>query len=125
MRRSGYEDRPDYRITLQRCEDVMIARHGHTVLAVSPRAILLDEQDHARVVYFPAADLTEGALAPVAGHTSWCPFKGVASYRALAAAHAAPIAWCYEAPLPQMAAIAGYVAFDTLLVSVGPQGQLA
>ena len=42
--------------------------------------------------------------------TSWCPYKGEASYVSLTDG-ARDIGWSYETPLPAMSAIAGYIAF--------------
>lgn len=47
-----------------------------------------------------------------------CPFKGQASYWR-APGHDRPwVAWSYPTPCPQVARIAGYVAFDQGTVSV-------
>jgi uncharacterized protein (DUF427 family) len=56
-------------------------------------------------------------LEPVSLRTR-CPFKGQAVYWR-ARGHEAPwVAWSYPAPFPQVARLAGYLAFDQDTVSV-------
>lgn len=114
---SGYVTRPDYRVDLLARTNVMTARLGEAVLARSGQCLVVDEQDHGLVVYFPPDAVDFSLLEPVDLRTR-CPFKGQASYwRALD--HDRPwVAWSYPAPYPQVARIAGYIAFDQDIVSV-------
>ena len=111
MRASGYERYPGYRIDLLPQRGRVTALAGERILASSTRAILLEEQDHEPVVYFPAEDVVFEALTVVPRKTTFCPFKGEASYFALADRPAGPVAWTYLDPFPQVAAIGGYIAF--------------
>jgi uncharacterized protein (DUF427 family) len=62
--------------------------------------------------YFPRASLKAGITAP-SSHTSFCPWKGTASYMDIVVdgQKNANAVWAYEAPLPAAKPIAGYVAF--------------
>ena len=66
----------------------------------------------APVVYVPRDDMAEGVLLPAAG-TTFCEWKGTASYFDVGAGGAAAerAAWAYPAPTPPFAAIAGWVSF--------------
>jgi uncharacterized protein (DUF427 family) len=94
------------------------------LVAASDRAILVDEQDHALIAYFPRADVAMAALLPTASRSTYCAFKGHADYWTLAAAPGAPVAWSYASPYLEVAAIAGHIAFyqDRVVVTLGPKG---
>jgi len=115
--RSAYAARPDYRVDLLARTNLMTARLGDAQLAASDECLVVDEQDHGLVVYFPPGSVDFSLLEPVDLHTR-CPFKGQASYWR-APGHDRPwVAWSYPAPYPQVARIAGYIAFDQGTVSV-------
>jgi uncharacterized protein (DUF427 family) len=121
MPESGYLVRPDYRVDLLRRRNRVTAAAGETALASTKRPITVDEQGHGLVVYFPRADVDVGALVPVDDRTTFCPYKGDASYWALATAPDQPIAWSYEQPFDEVAAIRGCIAFyqDRVEVRLG------
>jgi uncharacterized protein (DUF427 family) len=116
---SGYLDRPDYRVDLLRRRNRVTAHHVDQVLAETWDAVLVDEQDHGLVFYFPRDDVQLDVLVRTDHHTR-CPFKGVASYWRLGEG-TEPVAWSYEDPYPEVARIAGHVAFyqDQVQVEVG------
>lgn len=122
MQASGYLTRPDYRVDLLRRLNRVTASVSGTKLADSCNAIFVDEQDHGLVVYFPRHDVDLRALVAVPRHATFCPYKGEASYWALATAPEKPIGWSYEQPFPEVAGIAGYVAFYQNLVEVSLGG---
>ena len=118
---SGYEDRPDYRVDFLRRRNHVVVKVGNLVLASSVGTTLVDEQDHGLVFYFPAGDVHWDQVTPMAGRASTCPFKGEARYFAMTADPKVPVAWCYDHPHVQVAAIAGHVAFyqDRVTLVVG------
>lgn len=118
---SGYEVRPDYRVDLLRRRNHVTAKVGDIELASTRGAILVDEQDHGLVFYIPAGDVSLERLTPMAGRSSHCPYKGEARYFALPDDPTRPIAWCYDQPYVQVAAIAGHFAFyqDRVILVVG------
>lgn len=116
---SGYADRPDYRVDLlhrrNRCE----ARSGDVLLASSERCIVVDEQDHGLVVYFPRGDVRLDQLEG-SDHTTHCPYKGDASHWTLRGGTEV-VAWTYQDPHPEVAQLRDHVAFyqDRVTVSIG------
>lgn len=79
-----------------------------TVVAETDRAVTLQEASYPAVQYIPLADVQPAALVR-SETTSYCPYKGEASYY-----HAAGVqdaVWAYEQPYPAVAEIAGTVAF--------------
>jgi uncharacterized protein (DUF427 family) len=119
MEPSGYVDRPDYRVDLLVRRNRFEAIDGEVVLASSEGCIVVDEQDHGLVVYFPRADVDLTGFE-ASDRTSRCPFKGTATYWRLPG-RPEEVAWTYDEPYPQVAALAGYVAFyqDRVTVAVG------
>jgi uncharacterized protein (DUF427 family) len=86
---------------------------GGVILAESKRALTLREGGRPPVLYIPRADVVMGLFEP-SPHVTTCPHKGEASYFS-AMAHgieAKNVAWSYENPLPEVADIMGYLAFD-------------
>jgi uncharacterized protein (DUF427 family) len=119
---SGYDDRYDYRVDIKRRRNPVTVTTAEGVrLAHSERTLLVDEQNHGIVFYFPqnAVEMTKLVKIDKVSH---CPFKGVASYWALAQGdHTVPVAWSYENPYPEVSQIAGYLGFyaDQVTVSIG------
>lgn len=117
---SGYAARPDYRVDILARNNLVTARLDDVEVARSSACLLVDEQDHGLVFYFPrdAVDLERFERTD---HHSVCPFKGTASYWRPIGDHTTGVAWSYEDPYPEVARIAGYIAFyqDRVQVSVG------
>ncbi len=110
MEHSGYVDRPDYRVDILARRNRITVTVGSLPLADSVRCLLVDEQDHGLVFYFPPDDVRLDLLTPVES-SSVCPFKGVASYRRLVHEGVEILAWSYPDPHPEVARLAGYIAF--------------
>jgi uncharacterized protein (DUF427 family) len=120
MEDSGFVARPDYRVDiLARRNRVTVSLDGE-VLADSVRTLLVDEQDHGLVFYFPPDDVRLERFVAVE-RTSRCPYKGTASYRRLDGREPGLLVWSYEDPYPEVERLAGYVAFyqDVVDVLVG------
>jgi uncharacterized protein (DUF427 family) len=95
------------------------ARAGGAVFAETKRALILTEQGHDPVVYFPREDAGMEFLDPSETRTT-SPHKGEATHYHMAAKSGRidDVAWSYETPLPGAEAIAGYVAFYPSKVTV-------
>jgi uncharacterized protein (DUF427 family) len=91
---SGYAERYDYRVDILRRLNLVTAVKDGVVLAESRHTLIVDEQDHGIVFYFPRADVRLDRLEPMQGHTTRCPFKGVGCYWSLRGER---IAWREEA----------------------------
>ena len=119
LRRSGYADRPDYRVDLLPRRNRVVVRSADTVIAESLHPLLVDEQDHGLVIYLPRDDVRMDALEP-SDTVTYCPFKGQASHWRLRDGDR-DVAWSYEQPYPEVSRLAGYVAFyqDRVSVEIG------
>lgn len=107
----------DYRVDILRRRNLVTATLAGVQIAASERTLLVDEQNHGLVFYFPRADVHLDALAAIPDHSSVCPWKGVATYwRARDGVD--PIAWSYEDPKTQVAPIRDHIAFYQNLVTV-------
>ncbi len=117
MEQSAFVDRPDYRVDILARRNRVTASVDGLVVADSDRCLLVDEQDHGLVFYFPAPDVRLDLFVPD-DRTTVCPFKGVATYRRLPRDAGDVLAWSYEHPYAQVARLAGYVAFFQDLVDL-------
>lgn len=82
------------------------------VLAESAHALALAEGSYPIVHYIPRADVDMRRLRRTA-HSTYCPYKGDASYYSLVAdgSDVEDAVWSYEAPFAAVAAIDGHLAF--------------
>jgi uncharacterized protein (DUF427 family) len=117
---SAFADRPDYRVDILARRNRVTVAAGGQLLADSENCLLVDEQDHGLVFYFPTDDVRLELFVPD-DRTSICPFKGVATYRRYPRDEGDVFVWSYEVPFPEVARLAGYVAFfqDAVDLRVG------
>ncbi len=120
MESSGFVDRPDYRVDILFRRNRVTVTVGEVVLADSQRCLLVDEQDHGLVFYFPPEDVRLDLFLHEE-RTTRCPFKGTATYRKYPGPEGDVLVWMYEDPYPEVARLAGYVAFfqNTVHLRVG------
>ena len=85
---------------------------GEAVVADSKRTLILREQGYEPVYYFPPDDVDFSLLEPTE-HTTYCPYKGHASYYRIPAGGERSInaAWQYRDAFPWVGEISGYLAF--------------
>jgi uncharacterized protein (DUF427 family) len=116
----GYSVYFDYRVDIHRRRNLVTATLNGVELARSNHTLLVDEQDHGLVFYFPRADVRLDRLAFMPERSSVCPWKGTASYWR-AADGTDPVAWAYETPHPQVIQIRDHIAFyqDKVTVALG------
>lgn len=107
----GAQRDPEHRIEISRAPGRWKVAVDGTRVADSSRALALDEDGYARVLYFPPEDIAAGRLT--ASETrSTCPYKGEAHYYSMAEdGGRRDVAWTYPAVYDEVAPIAGYVAF--------------
>jgi uncharacterized protein (DUF427 family) len=81
-------------------------------IAVTLAALRVLETSHPPNYYFPPDSIVPGCLR-ASLRTSWCEWKGRASYHSVVwrGKAEADAAWSYPDPLPGYGALAGYVAF--------------
>jgi uncharacterized protein (DUF427 family) len=103
---------PLHPITLERTPGRVIVTLGGRVVADSTSALTLTEASYPSVQYVPLADVDADVLVP-SDHTSYCPFKGDATYYSLQVGDdvAPAAAWTYVAPHDAVAAVKDHVAF--------------
>lgn len=102
---------PDH-IHIRPAEGTWTVRADGAILGETTQALELTEGSYPPVIYFPRADIAM-ALLDKSPRTSTCPWKGAAEYFTIAAS-SGPIrdaAWSYPDPKPDVAAIAGHIAF--------------
>jgi uncharacterized protein (DUF427 family) len=103
---------PDHPITIEATKDRIVVRTGGRVIADTTAALTLREAGYPPVHYVPISDVDQTLLRPSAT-SSYCPYKGEATYYSIAGPGGAieDAVWTYEHPYPAMAAIEGHVAF--------------
>lgn len=106
-------------ITIQPARGPVTVRAAGQVIATSTAALELREGSHPPVIYVPRADLQAAFFEPSA-RVSTCPWKGQASYHSIRVGDTLlkDAAWSYDTPKPDVAAIAGHLAFYTDRVEV-------
>lgn len=85
-------------------------RDVDAVLATSRSAYKVMETASPPTFYIPAADIDFDLLVPVSD-TTYCEWKGAASYWALARDPARPVGWCYERPRSRFEMIKRHLSF--------------
>lgn len=90
----------------------VVVELGDRVVADTSRAVRVCETSHPPVFYVPLEDITPGVLQPAAG-TSWCEWKGAATYwDAVVDGRRVPaVGWSYEEPTPGFEHLRSAVAF--------------
>ena len=107
----GLVNHPDHVVRITTSDHRWTVRVGETVVATSTRALVVEETDYERVLYFPPEDVAAGQLTPIDRLTT-CPFKGEAHYFAGANQESGPpLAWMYPSVYDEVSSIAGYIAF--------------
>jgi uncharacterized protein (DUF427 family) len=102
---------PDHPITVTPSTDHVVVRAGDRVIADTTKSLKLQESTYPAVHYVPIADVDESLLRRTETST-YCPFKGDASYYSITGADEITDAvWFYEEPYDSVAEIAGHVAF--------------
>jgi uncharacterized protein (DUF427 family) len=103
---------PDHPITVTaKTARMQVTYNGH-VIVDSRRALELKEASYKPVLYFPRED-ADMAYFTRTEHSTYCPYKGQASYFTLLmdGRFAENSVWTYETPYPAMAEIKDLVAF--------------
>lgn len=112
MERTVRKPGPDHPITIGPERARVRVRHGGDVVADSAAALVLREAGYPPVYYLPRADVRTERLERSA-RTSWCPYKGEASYYGIRSGDdlSADAVWTYETPHEAVGAIKDHLAF--------------
>lgn len=104
---------PDHALLFQEFPRRVRALLAGETVADTVRGMLLHETGYLPVLYFPEGDLRSDLLES-SDHTTWCPFKGEATYRSVRVGErVAPHAvWAYAKPLDGATWLGGYAAIS-------------
>jgi uncharacterized protein (DUF427 family) len=93
-------------------DERVVVELGGRVVAETRRALRVLETSHPPTYYIPRTDVCSGVLEP-SDRTSWCEFKGQASYVHARAddVFVAEAGWEYEHPMPGYERLIAHVAF--------------
>ena len=102
----------DHPITVERNPSRVVVTLGGKVIADTTDALTLREAGHRPVHYIPRKDVDMAALTR-SQHSTYCPYKGDASYYSIPAGGARSVnaIWTYEDPYEAVAAIRDHLAF--------------
>ena len=103
---------PDHPIWIEANPSRVVVEVGGRIIADTSKALTLREASYPTVQYIPRRDVDMAALVR-SEHTTYCPYKGDASYYSIPAGgdRSVNAVWSYEAPFEAMAQIKDYVAF--------------
>jgi uncharacterized protein (DUF427 family) len=103
---------PDHPISIEPNRARVVVKVGGKIIADTSDALTLREASYPPVQYIPRRDVDMAALTR-SEHTTYCPYKGDASYYSIPAGgdRSRNAVWTYEAPFEAMSQIEDYVAF--------------
>jgi uncharacterized protein (DUF427 family) len=103
---------PDHPISIEANPSRVVVKVGGKVIADTSDALTLREASYPAVQYIPRRDVDMAALTR-SEHTTYCPYKGDASYYSIPAGgdRSRNAVWTYETPFEAMAQVKDYVAF--------------
>ena len=103
---------PDHPISIEPNPSRVVVKVGGKIIADTHDALTLREASYPPVQYIPRRDVDMAALTR-SEHTTYCPYKGDASYYSISAGGARSVnaIWTYEEPYEAVAAIRDHLAF--------------
>ncbi|GAB3946844.1 DUF427 domain-containing protein [Kribbella albertanoniae] len=109
----------DHPITVAKNPDRVVVKLGDQVLADTRDALSLQESTYPAVQYIPRDDV-DFTLLERTEHSTYCPYKGDASYYSVLPAGEAGVnaVWTYEQPYDAVVDIRDHVAFYADKVSI-------
>jgi uncharacterized protein (DUF427 family) len=116
---------PNHPISIEANPSRVFVTVGGKIIADTREALTLREASYPAVDYIPRRDVNMAALVRSA-HTTYCPYKGEASYYSIPVGGDRSInaVWTYETPFEAVKQIKEYVAFysdrvDDISYSIG------
>lgn len=103
---------PDHPITITTSPNHVVVTVAGRTVADTRAALSLQEADYPAVLYIPRADVALAELERTE-HSTYCPYKGDASYYSIPAGGQRSVnaIWTYEAPYAPVQQIKDYLAF--------------
>ncbi|KJZ15101.1 hypothetical protein TW85_05675 [Marinomonas sp. S3726] len=108
----GFIDNPHHKIVITPSNKTATVSYEGHVIAMSNNLLILDEAGLNKVVYIPEKDIKMSLLAENK-HTTYCPYKGHASYWSLKLEKETVenLAWGYKTPFLECESLIGHLAF--------------
>jgi uncharacterized protein (DUF427 family) len=104
----GYARAPNHLISIHPATEPVVIRRGGAILCETSDALILNETNYPEITYVPANSITPGLLVQ-SSHTTYCPFKGQATYWSYEGQE--NIAWSYNDPYDEVLEIKEHLAF--------------
>ena len=103
---------PDHPISIEANSSRVVIKVGGKIIADTRDALTLREASYPPVQYIRRRDVNMSELTR-SEHTTYCPYKGDASYFSIPAGgdRSVNAVWTYETPFEAMALIKDYLAF--------------
>lgn len=103
---------PDYAVGIEPAGETVTISYQGKVIAETTEALLVSETKHADVIYLPRAAMKSECFSKTE-HSTYCPFKGHASYWQLEVNGSTEdnIVWSYEAPYEEVSELKDYISF--------------
>jgi uncharacterized protein (DUF427 family) len=103
---------PDHPITIEPSSERIVVTVAGRVVADTTHALLLREASYPPMPYIPLSDV-DASLLEATDHSSYCPYKGDASYYSIPVGgeRSANAIWEYRDPYAPVEQIKGHVAF--------------
>jgi uncharacterized protein (DUF427 family) len=103
---------PNHPISIEANPSRVVVKVGGKIIADTSNALTLREASYPAVQYIPRRDVDMAVLVR-SEYTTYCPYKGDASYYSIPAGgdRSLNAVWTYETPFEAMAQIRDYVAF--------------
>lgn len=118
LKESGFAAHPGHALRVAPAKIALIIEVCGRKIAETASALVLSEAAYRPVYYFPREEVDMSLLRRT-GHSTWCPFKGAASYFSIGDDPALENAvWSYEDPFEECAAIRDCLAFYPDRVSI-------
>ncbi|HZK91353.1 MAG TPA: DUF427 domain-containing protein [Stellaceae bacterium] len=108
----GWVKKPEHRVDLHPDNHRVRVSFAGAVVADSAATLRVEETGHGPVHYVPAKDMRLDLMKKTE-HTTYCPFKGTASYWTIefGGKSSENAVWGYESPYDETQGLAGHYAF--------------
>ncbi len=105
---------PDYKVEITSYDREVTVSYRGVIVAKSSNSLLVKESRHADVYYLPRGDV-DMTLFTATNLSTYCPFKGNASYWTLnvEAGVEENVVWSYEDPCDEVMALKDTMSFYT------------
>lgn len=120
----GFEKHPNYEVKIEPANAHVRVLAGDLVLADTESAVLVEETKHRPVYYVPLKDVSLDFFEDTETST-YCPFKGKASYKSLVKGETVEkdVLWFYPEPYDEVADLIEYASFYTDRVTLEVDGE--